>query len=172
EPGSWHTYTLCSLNHVAPGAGPAGLGLVTEAVGLQVFGIRTAYAVTQWRSPKLAIHARFGPLELITAWTPAHSDPTTLTFTITVDSERIERALLLDRIDLPEDGELRWIDCDELDQLRELQAQLETGRRFQIVGAPMITGSYTRVPIRELPAGHPGGTGATAEATDDRGAVS
>ena len=39
EPGSWHTYTLCSLNEVAPGSGPAGLTVLTEAAGVQMFGV-------------------------------------------------------------------------------------------------------------------------------------
>ncbi|MCG8418123.1 MAG: hypothetical protein MJE77_09305 [Proteobacteria bacterium] len=151
EPGSWHTYTLCSLNQVAPGAGPANLALLTQGVGLQVFSINNAYGTTQWRSPKLGDHARFGPLDLVTAWTPAHSDPTTLTFRIAVSQERIESALIADKpAPKPDEPAIRWLDCDEQDQMRALQADLERGRRFQIVAGPVVIGAYTRVPIREV----------------------
>lgn len=160
EPGSWHTYTMCSLNEVAPGAGPANLGLFTEAVGLQAFGIRLAYGTTQWRSYKLGDHAQLGPLDLVTAWTPAHSDPTTLTFTMPVDYKRIETALMADPVRLDLDAsqtdsqntsnEIQWIDCDDHKQLIALQDKIESGRRFQVIGCPVITGSYTRVPIREV----------------------
>ncbi len=151
EPGSWHTYTWCSLNEVAPGAGPANLALFTQAVGLQAFSINLAYGTTQWRSYKLGDHARFGPLDLVTAWTPAHSDPTTLTFTIPSDPARIESALMK----VPprperDDPTVRWVDCDDHDQLQALQADIESGRRFQIIAGPVITGSYTHVPVREV----------------------
>ena len=151
EPGSWHTYTLCSLNEVAPGAGPANLALFTQAVGLQAFSIHRAYGTTQWRSYRLEDHARFGPLDLVTAWTPAHSDPTTLTFTIPGEQQRIQHALEGDpEQPAADDPSIRWIDCDEHDQLRALQVDIEAGRRFQIVAGPVIDGSYTRVPVREV----------------------
>ncbi len=151
EPGCWHTYTLCSLNLVSPGAGPVGLGLLTAGCALEVFGIETAVGVAQWRSPKLSVHARFGPLDLVTAWTPAHSDPTTLTFRYPVSTARIERALAADDPCLYDDGgEYRWLDCDEHDDLRRLQEQIESGRCFQVIGGPVTSGSYTRIPIREI----------------------
>jgi hypothetical protein len=149
EPGAWHTYTLCSLNEVAPGSAPGGLRLLTEATGLQLFDIRTAWGATQWRSPKLAVHARFGPLDLVTAWTPAHSDPWTLTFHFPASRDRIDRALAPGEPDA-RGADVRWVDCDEAGELQGLQRQLESGRRFQVVGAPVIDGSYTRVPIREV----------------------
>ena len=149
EPGAWHTYTLCSLNEVAPGSAPAGLRLLTEATGLQLFDIQVAWGATQWRSPKLASHTRFGPLDLVTAWTPAHSDPWTLTFHFPVSRERIDRALASGEPDAS-GADIHWVDCDERAELELLQSQLESGRRFQVVGAPVIDGSYTRVPIREV----------------------
>jgi len=152
-PGCWNTYTLCSLNQVAPGSAPAGISLFTEGVALQTFGIDTAYGATQWRSPKLSVHSRFGPLDLVTAWTPAHSDPSTLTFRVSMSRERIEHALVSNDPPLADDDpELRWIDCDQHDELRALQAEIEAGKRFQIVGGPSISGAYTRVPIREVTA--------------------
>lgn len=153
QPGAWHTYTLCSLNEVAPGSAPAGLRLLTEASGLQIFGIETAWGATQWRSPKLSVHTRFGPLDLVSAWTPAHSDPWTLTFRFPVTAERIQRALGPGEPDFGVDPDaVRWIDCDDEHVLRNLQAEIEAKKRFQVVGAPVIEGSYTRVPIVEVDA--------------------
>ncbi|WP_428265357.1 hypothetical protein [Haliangium sp.] len=149
-PGCWHTYTLCSLGEVAPGTVPANLALLTEALGLSAFPIETAYGATQWRSPKLAVHLRFGPLELVTAWTPAHSDPTTLTFRMAVDRDRVERALSTDEPAPVDADTVRWLDCDEPADMQALQAELETGRRFQLVGQPVVRGACTRMPIQEL----------------------
>jgi len=146
EPGAWHTYTLCSVNEVAPGAAPASLRLLTAAAGLQVFGVRRAYGATQWRSPKLAVHARFGPMRLLTAWTPAHSDPTTLTFRSEVTPESIAAALD-PPAPLPDD--VWWIDCDDGPALRKLQVDIEAGRAIDVVGGAVIDGSYTRVPVVE-----------------------
>ncbi len=151
EPRCWNTYTLCSLNQVAPGSAPAGVSLFTTGVALRAFGIETAYGASQWRSPKLGVHARFGPLDLITAWTPAHSEPSTFTFRFPVSPERVDHALMSDEPALSADElDVRWIDCDEHDELRELQAEIESGRRFQIVGEQVINGAYTRVPVREV----------------------
>jgi len=146
EPGAWHTYTLCSLNEVAPGSAPAGLRLLTQAAGLHTFGIEAAVGATQWRSPKLSVHARFGPLDLLTAWTPAHSDPWTLTFRFPVDPDRIERALAPETV-APTRHDVRWVDCDDERELRSLQAEIEGGSRYQVVGGPVTDGSFTRVPI-------------------------
>lgn len=153
EPGSWHTFTLCSLNEVAPGAAPAGTGLLTEALGLEAFGIRRAHGATQWRSRKLRVHALFGPLELLTAWTPAHSDPRTLTFRFEPTAETIGRVLRGEVDEIPPDAPgVRWIDCDDDDVLQDLQAELEAGRRYAVLGPARIDGSYVTVPIRAIDA--------------------
>jgi hypothetical protein len=151
-PRTWHIYTLCSINEVAPGAAPAGLRVLTGASGLSALGAKTAYGATQWRSSKLHAQVRFGPLELLTAWTPAHSDPRTLTFRADVTAERIDRALSGAPVRPPADaGPLRLIDCDDDSALRSLQAELESGTRYLVTGPPVVDGSYTRVPIRQAP---------------------
>ena len=152
EPGAWHTYTLCSINEVAPGAAPAGLRLLTAAAGLTGLGVRRSYGATQWRSTKLLAQTRFGPLELLSAWTPAHSDPRTLTFRVDVDADRVERALGGGTIPPPHGaGPLRWVDCDDDDDLRDLQARIEDGEAYVVTGPPVIDGSFTRVPVRGAP---------------------
>ena len=148
EPGAWLTYTLASLNAVAPGAGPAGLLLLTEVAGLDLFEIETCWGVSQWRSPKLEARLATGPLELITAWTPGHSDPHTLTYRFTVTQEKLEMALTERPPPLPDD--VQWVDCDEEAELRALQSKLEEGRHFELVGIPVSDGSYTRAPVREV----------------------
>lgn len=165
EPGAWHTYTLCSINEVAPGAAPAGLRLLTCAAGLSAIGATKTYGATQWRSSKLYAQTRFGPLDLLTAWTPAHSDPRTLTFQVDLTPERIDRALSGERIPPPEDsGPLRFIDCDDDAELQSLQVELEAGARFVVTGPPAIDGSFTRVPVREIPASTQVRAGAPAQA--------
>jgi hypothetical protein len=154
EPGNWHIYTLCSVNEVAPGSAPVGLRQLTQAAALATFGVETAYGATQWRSHKLSVHAHFGPLELLTAWTPAHSDPATLTFRFPVSKARLEHALASGptaaRGPLPDRS--RLVDCDDEDELRALQAALEAGDRLEVVGGRILEGSFARVPVREIEA--------------------
>jgi hypothetical protein len=146
--GCWHTYTVCSLNEVAPGSAPAGLRQLTQAASLQIFGVETAYGATQWRSSKLRVHAQFAPLELLTSWTPAHSDPRTLTYRFAVSDELVERALVA--APPTPTGTVRWVDCDDDDALIALQHDIESGRRFQVVGGPEIEGSTVRAPLVEV----------------------
>ncbi len=153
EEGAWHTYTLCTINEVAPGAAPANLGVLTEACGLSIFQVHTAYGATQWRSPKLDVHARFGPLELLTAWTPAHSDPATVTFRFPVERDRIDEALA--REPHPRRGSdphVEWIDCDDSEALQALQTRIEAGERLELLSGAMSEGSFSYAPVRRAPA--------------------
>jgi hypothetical protein len=146
---TWHNPTLCALNEVFPGAGPAGLMLASKATGLLALGVGTCWGACQWRSSHLDVHARFGPLDLMTAWTPAHSNERTLTYRFPATPERIDKAF---EPGPPSYGEgMRWIDCDDDNALRELQAEIESGKRMQIVGPPVEDGAWTRAPIREMP---------------------
>jgi hypothetical protein len=109
--GAFLNYSLCSINQGCPGMAPPGLRLLTKALGLKVFAVRELYATAQWCSPTLGVHTRFGALELLTAYTPAHSLPATLTFRFDVTDERIERALS----DEPAPPERAlWIDADDV----------------------------------------------------------
>jgi len=150
-PGAFLGYTLCSANQVAPGVAPAGLRLLTAALGLRVFPVRTLYATTQWRSPTLAIHARFAPLELLTAYTPAHTLCATLTFRFEASDDRIAAALAGESRTpasaATASPTLRLLDADDEAQMREVQAEIEAGARFSIVGPPVREGAATLVPL-------------------------
>lgn len=148
SPGAWHIATLCALSEVFPGAGLAGLMLASKAAGLVALGVETCWGACQWRSSHLAVHARFGPLDLVTAWTPAHSNPRTLTYRFPVTPERIERAF---GRAAPLGGGVRWVDCDDDRELQALQREIEAGRRLQVLGPPVEDGAWTRAPVGELP---------------------
>lgn len=139
-------YTLCSVNQVAVGAAPEGLWRLTLALGIQAFHLHHMMVVSQWRSPQLGLYAGLGPLELITAWTPAHDNPATCTFKVATPPVAIERLL---RGDLtgPE-GIDAYVDADDFDSLRKVQAAIESGRRIAIAGPAEIRGASTRVPLQ------------------------
>ena len=139
-------YSLTSVNEVAPGAAPEGLWRLTLAVGAMALGIRDLVGTCQWRSPRLGLYAGLGPLELITAWTPAHDKPATATFRVRTATHAIERLLRGDAMG-PE-GIHRYLDADDYEAMRALQAEIEAGAHIAVAGAAEIRGAETRVPLQ------------------------
>ena len=139
-------YALCSINQVASGAAPEGLWRLTLALGTRALGLTRMVATSQWRSPQLGLFAGLGPLELLTAWTPAHDNPATVTFTVTTDAAARERLLRGDIIG-PE-GIHRYIDADDHESMKGLQAEIEQGLQVAIAGPAEIRGAETRVPLQ------------------------
>jgi len=146
-PRTWLLYTLESMNQVAPGIAPHGLLAFTAFLGLQVFPIVELQGTAQWRSPKLATWADLGPLELLTALTPAHSLPRTLTFRLAVRDVHLASVLSSPRVhpDAPPPNAL--LDVDDEASLVELQREIEDGHRVVVVGHPVAHGAHVRVPL-------------------------
>lgn len=147
-PGTWLTYSLCDVNQVAPGAAPEGLQQLTMILGLSVFRARYLYGTTQWRTPKLRVLTQLGPLDVVTAFTPAHSMPRTLTFHTAITEDGT--AAVLTGADTSASSPLatHLLDVDDEVMLRRLQEEVEAGVRWRIVGPPVIRGSATQVPLR------------------------
>ena len=139
-------YTLCSVNQVAVGAAPEGLWRLTLALGIKAFHLHHMMAVSQWRSPQLGLYAGLGPLELITAWTPAHDNPASCTFKVDTSDTAVERLLRGD-VTGPE-GIDAYVDADDFAALKRVQAAVESGRRIAIAGPAEIRGASTRVPLQ------------------------
>lgn len=147
-PGTWLTYSLCDVNQIAPGAAPEGLVQLSLILGLGLFRARTLIGTTQWRTPKLRVYAQLGPLEVVTAYTPAHSMPRTLTFQTDVTEEGM--AAVLAGADTSPTAPLatHLLDVDDEAMLRRLQTEVEAGVRWRVVGPPTIRGAATQVPLR------------------------
>jgi hypothetical protein len=56
------------------------LGFLSKAFGLWYTNAEVLCGMTQWMSPSLRLHSHFGPFEVLTAYTPIHSHPTTMTY--------------------------------------------------------------------------------------------
>lgn len=152
EPGVWMAHNLASMAPQVPAEGLDGLGGLTKAYGLGVYRAKRQIGATQWNSSALSIHTRLGPLELLSAWTPAHSEPWTLTYGVDV-TEAALMNLARDptgKVDAPRPD--LWVDSEDHALQRELQERIEAGARFQIVGKPELAGpERLRVPVRALP---------------------
>ncbi len=154
-PDTWLVYSLESINQVSPGFAPAGLQKLTLALGLQLFPIRTLYGTTQWRAHKLATYVDLGPLELVTAYTPAHSLPRTLSFRIDLQDVHLETLLAGPNVHAIAQAPNGWIDPDDADALMALQAEIEAGACIQLVGRPQYYGAQIRIPIHRVGAPKP-----------------
>jgi hypothetical protein len=150
EDGVWFGHNLASVASLLPDEELAGLGSLTKAVALRMLAARAQIGATQWHSLALFVHCRLGPLELLSASTPAHGDADTLTYRVAI-SDAALRHLARDpagRVDLPDPD--RWIDSADHAAMRQLQAELEAGARFAIVGRPRRAGDCQSVPLRRL----------------------
>lgn len=146
--GAWLKHTLCSINEVSHLAAPAGLRTLTFAMALEFFKVETLYSTTQWRGSELRVHSKFGELELLTAYTPAHSEPKSLTYRFRVTPERLQRALSGRDAYVAPPADAFHLDADNVDDMIGVQRRLEAGERIVVCGRPIRDGSTTWVPLR------------------------
>lgn len=144
---TWLIYTVSSLSEVSWCIGSAGLAALTLIFACKGLGLKRMLSVNQWRSPKLQYFLQLGPLELITAHTPAHTEPKTATFALQLDDRRLAQALEQhDRHPACADH-TELLDVDDLRSLMLMQAQLEAGATVQVVGPARTRGATTYMPI-------------------------
>jgi len=148
ERGTWLGHNLASMAPQLLGDGLAGLGGLTKATGLSVYRATRQIGVTQWASRALYIHTRMGPLELLTAWTPAHSEAWSLTYRVDLDREALWHLARDPRGMVPRPEAEEWIDSEDHDAMQRLHDRLEAGERWCIPGSPEpVAPGRQRVPI-------------------------
>lgn len=148
EEGTWFTHTLCSINTVCTGAAPAGLQLLSVALGVRILKVKTLLGTCQWRSRRLDTFVGIGPLELITAYTPAHSVRRTLTWRLHLRRFLVEAALIKPGPSPAAPAATHVLDVDDEKALITLQREIEAGIPYSVVGAPMARGSIVQVPLK------------------------
>ncbi|MCG8418122.1 MAG: hypothetical protein MJE77_09300 [Proteobacteria bacterium] len=149
-PHVWFGHNLSSLNPTFPAMNLKGLASITKALGLKVFRCVTQIGATQWDSDALHIHTRFGPLQLVTAWTPAHSEAATLTYRLDVTDDKLRHAY--GDMDAPihyPDADFE-IAADDWEAMRDLQARIEAGEQFAVVGSPRRHEKGRRIPVARI----------------------
>ncbi|MHC5022545.1 MAG: hypothetical protein ACYTGG_01360 [Planctomycetota bacterium] len=146
-PGTWVGHNLASLNRVLPELQLTGLATITKALALKAFRCRHQVGATQWDSPALRVHSRFGSMELLTAWTPAHSMPATLTYRLELADEPLRSALGDPDVTISRPAADTEINVEDHGAMRRLQARLEDGERFAIAGPPRAAGGAITIPL-------------------------
>lgn len=152
EPGAWFGHNLCSLNRTFPQRRFSGLATITKAIALAAFRVERFYGATQWLSNALHIHTRFGPLDLYTAYTPAHSVAETLTYGFAVSADKLRYAAGDPDVTLAFPEPDIALDARDVEGMRALQRRIESGERFRLVGPPSTRAQDVVHPIKTVAA--------------------
>jgi len=146
-PGAWFGHNLASLNPVFPALAMKGLASITKALALKVFRCAEQVGATQWDSDALHIHSRFGPLDLVTAWTPAHSESATLTYRFEITDAKLRNALGDPEVSLRYPATDFEIEAGDEQAMQALQTRIEAGEQFVVTGPPRRHGRHRRVGV-------------------------
>jgi len=88
----WVAHNLTSINALLPRDERFyGLGFLSKSFGLWYANIKQICGMTQWTSPALKLHVNYGDFEVLTAYTPVHSHPDTLTYRCALKFEAWKR---------------------------------------------------------------------------------
>ncbi len=146
-PGAWMGHNLASIAPMLTEENLKGLGTVTKSIALRAFGVQYFFGATQWDTHALHVHSKFGPLELHTAYTPAHSEAKTLTYAFRVTDDALLGAMGAPGIAFDRPEPELWIHPESTELMIAVQDRIEAGERFVIPGPPRADGG---VPITSV----------------------
>jgi hypothetical protein len=152
EAGCWLGHNLASLNPVLPDRKLGFLATLTKAMGLKAFGVEQCFGATQWNSRALNVHTRFGPLELLTTYTPAHSFSATLTYRFDVEDNCLRAAMGDSEAEakIVRPAPDFFLGADNEKGMRQIQSEIERGARFAIAGPASWIGDQGVHPIKRI----------------------
>ena len=132
----WLVYSIADISEVMPDAAPSDSRVRTLRDGIDRLGASRVIASTQWRSSNLDVFAELGPLELLAAWLPAHTDPATAVFRFASTPGAEATAS-------------RWLDPTDDAALAAIHAEIETSARIVVAGPATVDEGVRRIPIGE-----------------------
>ncbi len=148
EEGAWFGHNLSSANVVLDkGDAIAGLATITKVVGVKLTRATKQYGATQWDSSSIGLHLRLGDMELLSAFTPAHTHPETFAYRIDVDDAVLTRSLLAGWRASTAVGQ-RILAADDPAGIRTLHEDLERGARWTLVRAERREGQSQLLHLR------------------------
>lgn len=127
-------HNLVSFNSVFPEKFP-GLAQKSKSLGLEQTAAKVLVGASQWSSAAMFIHLKFGELELLTAETPNHGTPGTYTYqTKITDPWKYRQTNSWESQQSDPEKLLSFALKDISTFSKKLQAELEAGKRWKIVG--------------------------------------
>jgi len=144
---SWFGHNLSSANKIID-FDLSGLGLLTKAIGIEIFKIRNLLGATQWNSSALHIHLQLSDMKILSSYTPAHSHPNTMTYQSVYSKES-----LINSLDGTHRKAQNWdllYPKDDLNFSKNFQKKIEKGKEYSIIGRPIENEGQICYPIKEL----------------------
>jgi hypothetical protein len=148
EEGAWFGHNLSSGNLILKGDHAlAGLAVITKIFGVRVAKAKRQYGATQWQSKSIGLHARLGEMQILSAYTPAHTHDETFAYLIEVDDDTLVSSLRPGWKATEANGELQF-DADDSPAIRKLHDEIEAGKRFALVRSERREGAEARIHLR------------------------
>ncbi len=149
--GEWAAHNLCSVNSLlAPADQFYGLGFLSKAFGLWYANVETCVGMTQWASPARKLHSHYGPMEILTSYTPVHSHAETLTYRLKVNVNSwmlfFTREPDLEFLETYRPSGM-FVDPKDRSSLLQLQTQLERGEGPYYLSAAQIASQGLTEPL-------------------------
>lgn len=136
EADHWLVYAVFGLQEVVE-TGLPDLRARTLSDALAWLGAREVTTVCQWAGDRIALHLACGDPELRAAWMPSHTEPASCCLHYAPGAPA------------PSDGgAAMWLSAADEAALRELQSEIEAGRRYRVV-ASREGASGTEIELRE-----------------------
>ncbi len=150
EEGAWFGHNLSSGNVILRGSDAlSGLAIITKIFGVRVTRASRQYGATQWQSKSIGLHARLGDLQVLSAYTPAHTHPETFAYLIEVEEKRLVSSLMPDWEPAVSQGD-RVFDADDSEAIRAVHDDLEAGQRYELLYAKRVKGAAAKIHLRSL----------------------
>ena len=149
EPHAWFGHNLSSANLILKGNDALpGLALLTKALGVKITRCKKQYGATQWSSPSIGLHLKLGDMEVLSAYTPAHTHPETLAYCIDVDDATLAGNFQGATPRAPQ-GQ-RFLAAHDTAGIRALHDEIEAGTRWQITSVERLPDDAQRLRLRSL----------------------
>lgn len=127
----WVAHNLCSMNSLIPKEQSIyGLGFLSKAFGLWYANVETLCGISQWGNPSVRLHTHYGDFEVLTAYTPVHSYPGTLTYRMITDVKEWKRFFTHEQAP---DFDQKYkeagfeVDPKDAESLKSFQRRIESG---------------------------------------------
>lgn len=147
--GLWFGHNLSSAGKQLGAQELPGLGIFSKSMAIDVFRVNEMIGATQWDSPSLNIHLQLSDMEILSAYTPAHTFPKTMTYRSRYTKKTQTRALS----GVPREAasyDFLLVEDDE-EKMKEIQREIEdAGGHFIIHGRPIRQGEKSAIPISRI----------------------
>ncbi|MEQ9324743.1 MAG: hypothetical protein RIF41_36595, partial [Polyangiaceae bacterium] len=133
ERDAWFGHNLSSANLILKGEERlSGLAVLTKVLAVKLTRGLKQYGATQWTSKSIDLHLRLGDMHVLSAYTPAHTHPETLSYRIDVTDDNLTRSLRTGWKRSTETGH-KIVDPYDHHTIRTLHDEIERGAQWRLI---------------------------------------